>query len=90
MDLVKEVQLPEGDREEMVRELLSGGMEEIVIDGGIEEGLEDRGVEEGKVEMTGRGEVMGSGRKQGRDLLGYATRRVGDYYGSRVERKGED
>ncbi len=79
MDLVKEVELPPGDRDDMVRELLSEGIGEVLIDGSDEAGtlaLEGGGKEGERREM-----------KSGRELLEYSTRRVRDYYAHRVERK---
>ncbi|ORY22029.1 hypothetical protein BCR39DRAFT_562455 [Naematelia encephala] len=74
MELVKAVPLPEGD----LSSLLSEGLGEVVVDGSHEDapGLE---VEEGAEEEV-----------RSRELLGYATRRVGDYYASRLETKREN
>jgi hypothetical protein len=79
MDLVKEVQLPDGDRDEMFRELLSEGVGEVIIDGS-DEPLPTKTEEEREKEVR---------EKSGRELLGWATRRVGDYYAHRVEKKVE-
>lgn len=77
MDLVKEVELPSGDRNEMVRELLSEGVGEVVID-----------ESDGEVSLADECTTAAVGEaKKGRELLEYATRRVGDYYAHRVERK---
>ena len=75
MDLVKEVELPEGDRDEMVRDLLSEGVGEIVMDGSEDVALTRDLQDEGK---------------SGKQLLEWATRRAGDYYAHRIERKAED
>ncbi|KAK4685311.1 hypothetical protein P7C73_g4840, partial [Tremellales sp. Uapishka_1] len=73
MDQVKAVELPAGDRQEMIRDLLGVGVGEIVIDGSHESQ---------KVgELRGQGRGMEKETKNGRELLEYATRRVGDYYG---------
>ena len=83
MDLVKEVELPEGDRDEMVRELLSEGVGEVVIDGSEDALPESSGEGERKGEAT-----LGDGDgKSGRQLLDHATRRIGDFYAHRLERK---
>jgi hypothetical protein len=79
MDLVKEVQLPDGDRDEMFRELLSEGVGEVIIDGS-DEPVPTKTEEEREKEVR---------EKSGRELLGWATRRVGDYYAHRVEKKVE-
>ncbi len=84
MDLVKDVELPsyaeeEGGRDRMVRELLGQGVGEMVIDGSqeiaIDEGDDTKTTLKGAV-LTGQ-----KADKNGRDLLGYATRRRGDNYG---------
>lgn len=82
MDLVKEVELPEGDRDEMIRDLLSEGVGEIIIDGS-----DDFPETSSSSEQTGI--VEGDERKHGRELLEYGTRRIGDYYGHGVEKKTE-
>ena len=78
MDLVKEVEFPEGDWDQMVGDLLSEGVGEIVINGG------------GDPTLTGESPGAEDEGKSGRELLDWATRRVGDYYAHRIEHKPED
>lgn len=97
MDLVKDVELP--DMQGDVGRLLSEGVGSVELDlvddsawraggVGVEEGVEAsaREVERGE---TGEGMGMAGGTKQGRELLEYGTRRVGDYYASRTGKRKE-
>lgn len=76
MDAVKAVELPEGG--EGYGSLLGRGVGELVLDF---EKTEDM---QGDKKSSDQGE-----KKRGRELLQYATRRVGDYYASRLPPKTE-
>jgi hypothetical protein len=76
MDIVKNVEMPQG--EVNLRQLLTEGVSEVVIDEKVAEvgaGLQQARMEE-KLEHR---------EKHGKELLDWATRRVGDYYASRVK-----
>ena len=74
MDIVKEVDLPAGDLRAITKELLSQGVGSVVFDK-----LE---VEEKKRKVVAETEDR---EKHGKDLLEWATRRVGDYYSAKVK-----
>lgn len=75
MELVKGVQLPEG--EEGIRGLLVEGVDEVVIG-------EPHEVGEG---VGGEGVGRRDGEISGRELLKWGTRTVGDYYAHGVLKK---
>jgi hypothetical protein len=68
MEAVKAVNLPEG--ESAVRDLLTPGVQEVVVGENSGEG--------------GVGEEV-----KGRELLGWATRRKGDYYHSKAGKRAD-
>ena len=73
MDYAKRTELPEGDLREITRDLLGEGVGQVVL--GPEEVGEVRRGEEGT-----EGDHV-----QGKELLKWATSRVGDYYASRAK-----
>lgn len=77
MDIVQKVELPPGDLREITAELLSEGVGEVVVDEHVAE-------VQAKDARSGM-EKSEEGGKSGRELLDWATRRVGDYYAARVK-----
>lgn len=90
MEGVRQVELPEfsskEERDEWVRELLSEGIQEVVI-GEFEDGPVDKEARSEVAEQEHYKDVTHEEQtaKSGRDLLEYATRRAGDYYASKTK-----
>jgi len=76
MDIVKNVEMPHG--EVNLAQLLTEGVGEVVIDEKVAEA--SKGVQKVRIE-----EKLEHREKHGKELLEWATRRVGDYYASRVK-----
>lgn len=76
MDIVKDVEMPQGEVD--LRQLLTEGVGEVVIDEKVAEA--GAGVQKARME-----EKLEHREKHGKELLDWATRRVGDYYASRVK-----
>ena len=83
MDLVKEVEIPADLK---IEDLLGRGGE-VVIKLDPSENVEKLDHLDGKQQATEEGKGKVDGGKKDRDLLGWATRRIGDYYASKVEKK---
>lgn len=74
MDIVKEVELPPGDLRTITQELLGQGVGSVVFDQLDEEAQKTKVVQEAEER-----------EKHGKELLEWATKRVGDYYSAKVK-----
>ncbi|KAK1925627.1 hypothetical protein DB88DRAFT_484542 [Papiliotrema laurentii] len=83
MEIVKNVQLPEGDLRTITAELLSEGVGEVVFDGTVAQASTTISGQKDGGQATSA--TSPAHEKTGRELLEWATRRVGDYYASKVK-----
>lgn len=82
MDIVQKVKLPPGDLRDITAELLGEGVGEIVFD---EHVAEARPGAVDSIKASEVGDAVSQDGISGRELLDWATRRVGDYYAARVK-----